>query len=120
MNYKRTCALLLALAAAVGLVACGGSVQLEHAAVRERRSRKEKPLTIVVRNEEPVDGVETLEYSAGEQVEFKVDVEHARPRSMSTATKSKRRFRRMGRPPSPSRPNSKASTTSRCTRLRIR
>lgn len=71
MNYKRTCALLLALAAAVGLVACSGSGGSSTGGSGTSKSGG-KPLTIVVRNEEPVDGVETLEYSAGEQVEFKV------------------------------------------------
>ncbi len=74
MTYKRTCALLFALVAAVGLVACGGSSGGSTTAGQSGSSKgKGEPLTIVVRNEEPVDGVETLEYSAGEQVEFKVE-----------------------------------------------
>jgi plastocyanin len=73
MAHKRICALLLALAAVVGLVACGGSSGSATTAGESGSSKAEgELLTIVVRNEEPVNGVETLEYSAGEQVEFKV------------------------------------------------
>lgn len=74
MAYKRTCVLLLALAVAVGLVACGGGNDTSTTAGESETTSKaeSEPTTVVVRNEEPVNGVETLEYSAGEQVEFKV------------------------------------------------
>ena len=73
MNHKRTCALLLALAAAVGLVACGGSSGSSTTSGGSGNPKAEgEPVTIVVHNEEAVNGVETLEYSAGEQVGFKV------------------------------------------------
>jgi hypothetical protein len=71
VSYKRTFALLFALAVAIGLVACGGSSN-ETVTTGSTASKGELP-TLVVRNEEPVNGVETLEFSAGEQVEFKVD-----------------------------------------------
>jgi hypothetical protein len=71
MIFKRTPALLLALAAVLGLVACGGSSN-ESTTAGTATSKAGLP-TLVVRNEEPVNGVETLEYSAGEQVEFKVE-----------------------------------------------
>ncbi len=73
MSCKRTFALLLALAAAVGLVACGGSGDSSSTGGGSEASQaNSNPPTIVVRDEEPINGVETLEYSAGEQVEFKV------------------------------------------------
>ena len=74
MPYKRLIALLLALAAITGLVACGGgndSTSTSEGGSAATTAEAEPP-TIVVHDEEPVNGVETLEYSAGEQVEFKV------------------------------------------------
>jgi plastocyanin len=73
MTNKRTVALLFALAVATGLVACGGSGDSTTSSSGSETSKAEgEPPTIDVRDEEPVNGVETLEYSAGEQVEFKV------------------------------------------------
>ena len=71
MTFRKTSVLLLALAAAVGLGACGGSSN-ESTTAASAASKGELP-TLVVHNEEPVNGVETLEYSAGEQVEFKIE-----------------------------------------------
>ena len=70
MPYKRLMALLLALGAVAGLAACGGGSDTTGSSGSPAASGP--PPTIVVRNEEPVNGVETLEYSAGEQVEFEV------------------------------------------------
>jgi hypothetical protein len=76
MPYRRTSALLLVVAVAIGLAACGGSSDESTTAQSttggSATSRAELP-TIVVRDEEPVNGVETLEFSAGEQVEFRVE-----------------------------------------------
>ena len=72
MPYKRLMALLLALFVVAGLTACGSSGDSTTAGESGTTKAEGEPLTIVVRNEEPVNGVETLEYSAGEQVEFKV------------------------------------------------
>jgi plastocyanin len=77
MPYRRTSALLLVLVAAIGLVACGGSSDESTTAAQSTSggsatSKAELP-TLVVHNEEPVNGVETLEFSAGEQVEFRVE-----------------------------------------------
>ena len=74
MPYKRLIALLLALAAITGLVACGGGNDSTSTSGGESATTtaEAEPPTIVVHDEEPVNGVETLEYSAGEQVEFKV------------------------------------------------
>ena len=75
MPYKRLIALLLALAAITGLVACGGgndTTSNSEEGGSATTTAEAEPPTIVVHDEEPVNGVETLEYSAGEQVEFKV------------------------------------------------
>ena len=75
MPYKRLIALLFALAAITGLVACGGgndSTSTSEGGSSATTADAEPP-TIVVHDEEPVNGVEKLEYSAGEQVEFKVE-----------------------------------------------
>jgi hypothetical protein len=82
---KRALPLLLALLAIAGLGACGGSDDESSTVSAESGSTTtadgsisqgstEQPAvtTIVVRNGEPVDGVQELEYSAGEQVRFKV------------------------------------------------
>ena len=75
MPYKRLIALLLTLAAITGLVACGGgndTTSNSEEGGSATPTAEAEPPTIVVDDEEPVNGVETLEYSAGEQVEFKV------------------------------------------------
>jgi hypothetical protein len=78
MPYKRLVALLLALGVVAGLVACGGGgSDTTSAGGGSETSAAEggggsAPPTIVVRNGEPVNGVETLEFSAGEQAEFRV------------------------------------------------
>ncbi len=74
MPYKRLIALLLALAAITGLVACGGGNETTSTSEggSATTTAEAVPTTIVVHDEEPVNGVEKLEYSAGEQVEFKV------------------------------------------------
>jgi plastocyanin len=76
MPYRRTSALLLVVPVAIGLAACGGSSDESTTAQSttggSATSKAELP-TIVVRDEEPVNGVETLEFSAGEQVEFRVE-----------------------------------------------
>ena len=72
MPYKRLMALLLALVVVAGLTACGSSADSTTAGESGTSKAEGEPPTIVVRNEEAVNGVETLEYSAGEQVEFKV------------------------------------------------
>jgi hypothetical protein len=75
MSYlKRTVALLLALAAVGGLAACGGSGSDNSTAAEAAAGGGSDGgiATIVVRNGEPVDGVQELEYSAGEQVRFDV------------------------------------------------
>ena len=75
MPYKRLIALLLALAAITGLVPCGGgndTTSTSEEGGSATTTAEAEPPTIVVQDEEPVTGVEKLEYSAGEQVEFKV------------------------------------------------
>lgn len=82
MSYaKRVLPVLLALIAVGGLAACGSSDD-ESGTITENRTSAEprtgggggeSVTTIVVKNGEPVGGVQELEYSAGEQVRFKVD-----------------------------------------------
>jgi hypothetical protein len=73
----RSVAVLLALAASVALVACGGGSSTTGegdtgAATSQGAAPGEALKTIVVRNGEPVGGVQELEYSAGEPVRFRV------------------------------------------------
>lgn len=83
--------LLLALVASVALVACGDSDEEITTATEsvaespEKPSRegygksedKASPPTIVIRDGEPVGGVEELEYSAGDEVRFRVSSNRA-------------------------------------------
>lgn len=80
MPYRKLTALLLALVAVAGLAACGGGDETtttgsggsEASTAEGAGESAPTPPTIVVRNGEPVNGVETLEFSSGEQAEFKV------------------------------------------------
>jgi hypothetical protein len=75
MNSKGATTLLLAVVATTGLIACGGSdsggdgTESGHG-ITENQSATP---TIVVKNGEPVGGVQELEYNAGDQVRFKVE-----------------------------------------------
>lgn len=83
-NVKRVLSLLLALIAIGGLAACGSGNDDSGAAgtITENESgsgagvksggEEGTTATIVIRNGEPVGGVQELEYSAGEQVRFDV------------------------------------------------
>jgi len=82
MNHpRRLIALLLTLAAVAGLAACGGSDDTTTAggaeATESSTGAESAPPTIVVHGGEAVNGVETLEFSAGEQVVFKVSSDEA-------------------------------------------
>jgi plastocyanin len=78
MSYmKRVVPVLLVLAAIAGLAACGGGDDSTSAGASadgaKATSGGESAATIiVVKNGEPVGGVQELEYSAGEQVRFTV------------------------------------------------
>lgn len=74
MNYgKLTVSALLAGLLAVGLAACGGgSGGGETTATNGDKGVFVVVPTIVVKNAEPVGGVRRLEYSAGEDIRFKV------------------------------------------------
>jgi len=69
---------LLALVTSVALAACGSSdddsTREATATSTTRKATPEKPKTteIVVRNGEPVGGMQELEYSAGDEVAFSV------------------------------------------------
>jgi plastocyanin len=76
-QLKNLAVLLLALAALAGLAACGSS-DGDSAGTSGDLTSGEKAgeasgATIVVKNGEPVGGVQELEYSAGDQVRFTVD-----------------------------------------------
>lgn len=80
-HAKRALALLLAVFALVGLAACGSDDDSTTTAATTtsgnekattQESKKPAIPTIVVRNGEPVDGVQELEYSAGDQIRFRV------------------------------------------------
>jgi hypothetical protein len=83
MSYvKRVFPVLLALIAIGGLAACGSSdSDTDSGTITENSTSAEAKAdgdgggsvtTIVIRNGEPVGGVQELEYSAGEQVRFTV------------------------------------------------
>jgi hypothetical protein len=61
---------LLCAVAVTGLAACGGSESDGGHSITEAQNANP---TIVVKNGEPVGGVEELEYSAGDQIRFEVD-----------------------------------------------
>jgi hypothetical protein len=73
---------LLALAAILGLAACGGGESTDTSAAGggvtrpgdgpQSASMGGKVPTIVIRNGEPVGGIKELEYSAGEEIRFEV------------------------------------------------
>ncbi|MGC1851585.1 MAG: hypothetical protein WA687_04010 [Solirubrobacterales bacterium] len=74
---------LLVLAAPIALAACGGDEGGSNTttAVEEKTAPKAPPKpaieTIVIRNGEPVGGVQELEYDAGEQIRFRVRSDRA-------------------------------------------
>lgn len=79
MRHLKKAVPLLAIAAIVGLSACGGgddSTASTEAAggSGNQTTAAQKPATptIVVKGDEPVGGVQELEYSAGEQIRFDV------------------------------------------------
>lgn len=72
MSYaKRVIAVLLAVFVVAGLAACGGSDSSESSGNSITEVTNAVP-TIVVKNGEPLGGVQELEYSAGDQIRFKV------------------------------------------------
>jgi hypothetical protein len=82
IHLKRVLPLLLALIAIGGLAACGSedddastttdTVTVDEKATSADGSQKLTIPTIVIRDGEPVGGVQELEYDAGEQVLFRV------------------------------------------------
>jgi hypothetical protein len=81
-------AALLALVASLALVACGGddddstdggTITVDERTTDGNEAGEAKPTTptIVVRNGEPVGGVQELEYSAGEEIRFRVSSNRA-------------------------------------------
>lgn len=85
-HAKRALTLLLAVFAVVGVAACGSDDDSTTAATTTSGSEKattqeesKKPTvpTIVIRNGEPVGGVQELEYNAGDQIRFQVSSNQA-------------------------------------------
>ena len=79
MHYKRLIALLFALAAITGLVACGGGNDYD-LDLRRRTSAttaEAEPPTIVVRNGEPVAASKSSNTAPANRSEFKVESELA-------------------------------------------
>lgn len=89
MNHaKKVLLLLLALVAIAGLAACGeddsssgdtdtGTITTNEKATTQEESAKPATPTIAVRNGEPVGGVQELEYSAGDEIRFRVSSNQA-------------------------------------------
>jgi hypothetical protein len=83
MSYaKRVFAVLLAVLAIAGLAACGGEDSSDTSSAGNAggdagghsiTENTNAVPTIVVKNGEPVGGVQELEYSAGDQVRFRVE-----------------------------------------------
>jgi hypothetical protein len=88
-HAKRALALVLAVFAVVGVAACGsdddsssgetntGTITTNKEATTEEASKKPTVPTIVVRNGAPVGGVQELEYSAGDEIRFRVNSNQA-------------------------------------------
>jgi hypothetical protein len=86
-SAKRVLPLLLALVAIGGLTACGSdddstngaatTTSDEKATTQEESKKPPTVPTIVVRNGDPVGGVQELEYSAGEEIRFRVSSNQA-------------------------------------------
>jgi hypothetical protein len=71
-QLKDLAVLMFALAALTGLAACGASDSGDNGGNSITENANAVP-TIVVKNGEPVGGVQELEYSAGDQIRFEVD-----------------------------------------------
>jgi hypothetical protein len=83
-HAKRALALLLAVFTVVGVAACGSddetTTDTTTTATKESTTKvDDKPTvpTIVVRNGEPVGGVQELEFDAGDQIRFRVSSNQA-------------------------------------------
>jgi hypothetical protein len=74
-HLSRVAAVLSALIAGAALVACGGSGEsgTDTGSGHSITENQSAAPMIVVKNGEPVGGVQELEYNAGDQVRFKVD-----------------------------------------------
>jgi hypothetical protein len=72
-RLKATSVPLLAVLAIGGLAACGGDTGSAAQSGPSITENQNATPTIVVRHGEPVGGVQELEYSAGDRIQFKVD-----------------------------------------------
>jgi plastocyanin len=69
---SKAVAALLALVASIALAACGSSSD-NTSTTTAGGEEGGAATTIVIKNGEPVGGVQELEYNAGDQIEFSVD-----------------------------------------------
>lgn len=69
-NATKLFPVVLVLLAALALSACGSS---GNGSTTNQNAQAGSVPTIVIRNGEPVGGIKQLEYSAGEQIQFKVE-----------------------------------------------
>lgn len=84
-NAKKTALSLAAAALVLGLAACGGKGAGSESTTTARtpesahagKGGKERIPTIVVHDDKPVNGIERLEYEAGETIRFKVESDKA-------------------------------------------
>ena len=70
-NATKLFPVVLVLLAALALSACGSSS--DNSSTTNQNAQAATVPTIVIKNGEPVGGIEQLEYSAGEQIHFKVE-----------------------------------------------
>lgn len=76
MSYvKKVVPVLVAIVLAIGLAACGssGDSSSSSTASGDGQGKAGAVPTIVIRNGEPVGGINELEYNAGDTIRFKVD-----------------------------------------------
>ena len=76
MSYaKKVVPVLVAVALAIGLAACGssGDSSTSSTASSGGEGKAGAVPTIVIRNGEPVGGIKELEYDAGDTIRFKVE-----------------------------------------------
>jgi hypothetical protein len=73
-NATKLFGVVLVLLAALALSACGsGSTSSGNSSTTNQGTQAGSVPTIVIKNGEPVGGIKQLEYSAGEQIHFKVE-----------------------------------------------
>jgi hypothetical protein len=72
-NATKLFGVVLVLLAALALSACGSGTSSGSGSTSSQNAQPGSVPTIVIKNGEPVGGIKQLEYSAGEQIRFKVE-----------------------------------------------